>query len=64
MSIGYIRDHYKVPAKRGGRVRYSGGSSGPVEGVIISTYGNYIRVRLDTTWEVLTLHPSWKVEYL
>lgn len=37
MSAAYIREYYRVPAKRGGRIRYRGtGYSRPVEGTIVT----------------------------
>lgn len=58
----YIRDHYRVPAKRGGRIRFTGGMSGAVEGVIVGSRGQYLRVRFGD--DIATLHPTWEVEYL
>lgn len=57
MSMEWIRRHYAVPAKRGGRVRFFG-----IEGTIMSAT-HYLRVRMDDGRRVL-LHPTWKVEYL
>lgn len=42
MSMKYIRDYYKVPAKRGGRVLVNGWG-----GRIISAVGSYLKIRLD-----------------
>lgn len=66
MSMQYIRDYYKVPAKRGARIRWTGAvNSGYIEGTIIGSTGQYIRVRFDKEpSRTLTLHPMWKVEYL
>lgn len=58
MSMSYIRNHYKVPAKRGLRVRFQGRS-----GVITGTVDAHLRVRMDDG-ERVTLHPTWQVEYL
>lgn len=61
MSMDYIRKHYQVPAKRGGRVRFHGF----VTGTIVSARGAYLKVRCDEIAQRhLTLHPTWKVEYL
>lgn len=57
MSMEWIRRNYGVPAKRGGRVRFSG-----VAGTITSA-SHHLRVRLDDGRRVL-LHPTWRVEYL
>jgi len=65
MSMKYIRDTYKVPAKRGARVRYTPakGYIG-LEGVIVGSSGTYIRVRMDGRKEVYSYHPTWRMEYL
>jgi hypothetical protein len=66
MSMAYIRDHYKVPAKRGGRVRYSGNPGGqpPVDGTITASDGAHLRIRLDGNKHSYVFHPTWKLEYL
>jgi hypothetical protein len=63
MSMDYIRRQYGVPAKRGARVRYTGGLS-PAEGRITSARGPHIRVRLDGEKRSDVYHPTWKIEYL
>ncbi len=64
--IGYIRRRYLVPAKVGGRVRYTGDPGGPIEGTITSAPDAYLRVRPDGVLgrRRLILHPTWCVEYL
>jgi len=72
MSMQYIRDYYKVPAKRGARIHWTGGDTflspaikdGHVDGTIVASKGQYIRVRFDGCKRIHTLHPTWKVEYL
>jgi hypothetical protein len=69
MSIQYIRDTYGVPAKRGGRIRFTGndGSEYPgegIEGVIVGTRNARLRVRFDGSKRIESLHPTWMVEYL
>ncbi len=63
MSMQYIRNYYGVPAKRGGRVRYTGEDK-PVEGTITSANGPHLRIRLDGTTYSLIFHPTWELEYL
>lgn len=64
MSAKYVRDTYGVPAKRGGRIRFTwGGWHGSPLGTIVSFPGQYIRVRMDDGG-VYQLHPTWEVEYL
>lgn len=65
MSMQYIRDTYKVPAKRGGKVRYLNGLS-PFgkKGTIIGSKGAYIKIRFDNDDRTHIFHPTWKIEYL
>jgi hypothetical protein len=64
MSMKYIRDHYGVPAKRGGRVRFTGGSNGPITGTITSSHGPHLRILFDGDKHSLPVHPTWEIEYL
>ncbi|MQB00525.1 MAG: hypothetical protein GEU78_09580 [Actinobacteria bacterium] len=68
MSMQYIRDYYKVPAKRGGRILYTYGGEligQPGEGTIVGAKDQYLRVRFDSDpSRIYTLHPTWSVEYL
>lgn len=60
MSLKYIRDYYKVPAKRGMRVTVDG-----KPGVITaSARGPYIMVRFDGDKFSRAAHPTWRVEYI
>jgi len=58
MSMAYIREYYKVPAKRGGRVLINGWA-----GTIIGAAGQYIKVRYDGSRVVRLFHPTWRVTY-
>lgn len=63
MTMEYVRTHYKVPAKRGGRIRYTHG--GIFYGTITGARGNYLRVRWDEgNQRPVRLHPTWCIEYL
>lgn len=63
MSMDYIRKTYNVPAKRGGRVEYTG--RGDVQhGTITGAGGQYVRVRLDGRRRAENFHPDWKMRYL
>lgn len=69
--MAYIRKHYSVPAQRGGRVRFTGRlmTDEPLDGTIVGSAGQYLRVRFDNAPDLsrrwlVTLHPTWKVEYL
>lgn len=66
MSMEYIRKHYGVPAKRGGRVRYTpdGNRYLAHEGVIVGSRGAYLRVRMGAEKNAGTYHPTWDMEYL
>ena len=59
----YIRETYKVPAKRGGRIVYTG--LGVKElGTITGTRGAHILVRLDGDTESKPYNPTWEIQYL
>lgn len=63
MSLDYIRKAYGVPAKRGGRVCYTG--EGREEfGTIIGASGAHLKVRLDGIKHGLPFHPTWEIAYL
>ena len=65
MSMDYIRRTYGVPAKRGARIRFDGvfGQFG-ITGCVIGSRNQYLRVRMDSTGLIWTLHPTWQVQYL
>lgn len=58
-----IRRTRGVPAKRGGRVRYTGGKT-PQFGTIRSARNGYLRIMLDGGNFPLPFHPTWELEYL
>ena len=62
--MSYIRRYYGVNAKRGGRVRYTGGTNGERFGTIKSARGGYLMILLDGDKYAGTFHPTWKLEYL
>ena len=65
MSMERIRDRYNVPAKRGGRVIFSGGSVPRIGTIVGSVRGNdYLRIRLDGDKIPLAFHPTWELKYL
>ncbi len=59
----YICKTYGVPAKRGGRVIYSGNGKDEY-GTILSASGGYLNIRLDGAKHPLPFHPTWKLRYL
>lgn len=58
MSAAYVRQTYRVPAKRGMRVRVDDRL-----GTIVSFPGQYLGVRFDGERRTLRCHPTWRVEY-
>lgn len=67
MSLSYIRHHYRVPAQKGGRVRYTGDKgpkAKPREGVITGAKGAHLRIRMDGDSFSNSYHPTWELEYL
>lgn len=67
MSMEYIRKSYGVPAKQGGRVRYTG-DKGPHKtaryGTITGAHGSHLRIRMDGDSFSNIYHPTWEIEYL
>ena len=59
MSITYIRKHYKIPAKRGMRVRVC-----DLLGTIIGSKFSYLKIHLDGEHATQLYHPTDKIEYL
>lgn len=61
----YIRDTYGVPAKRGGRVKFTGNPYKPPQlGTITGTRGQYLKVLMDGDTIAGSYHPTWLMEYL
>lgn len=63
MSMDYIRDTYGVPAKLGGRVRYTGAAPHR-EGAITGTRNAHLLIRLDGDKQARPYHPTWELTYL
>jgi hypothetical protein len=65
MTMQYIRDYYKVPAKRGAKIKFRG-----IPHVITSADGAHLRAKpLTSSGEPfrvkpVIIHPTWEVEYL
>lgn len=64
MSLKYIRAHYRVPAKRGGRVEYTGDRGRYRNGKITGARGGSLLIRLDGEERPSVFHPTWKIRYL
>lgn len=65
MSMEWIRKSYGVPAKRGGRIEYTGGRA-PEFGTIVSAREGRLRIRLDGMeyTRPLPFHPTYELRYL
>lgn len=63
MSMDYIRRTYGVPAKRGGRIAFTGATKA-AQGVIVGSRGAHLRVRMDDSGLTHSLHPTWMLVYL
>lgn len=63
MSLDWIRKYYGVPAKRGGRVEYTGGGK-PKFGTICGVSGSHLSIRLDSAKHPMPFHPTWELRYL
>lgn len=62
-AMEWVRRAYKVPAKRGGRVEYSGDGT-PELGTIKSASGGRLNIKLDGVKHVMPFHPTWRLKYL
>ncbi len=63
MTLSFIRKSYGVPARRGGRVEYTGNGK-PELGTITGASGAHLRIRLDGLQQSSPFHPTWKLRYL
>lgn len=64
MSMEYIRSYYRVPAKRGGRVEYTGDKSNVRQGVITGSRGARLLIRFNDDNCTYVFHPTWEIRYL
>lgn len=64
MSMQHVRDHYRVPAKRGARVKFTWRDPGRL-GTVVASCDQYLRVRFDDNPKVIeTVHPTWELEFM
>lgn len=63
MSLAYVRKAYGVPAKRGGRVSYTGEDRSEL-GTITGARSGHLQVRLDGIKHSMPFHPTWRLQYL
>ncbi|PYE89651.1 hypothetical protein [Phyllobacterium leguminum] len=67
MSMAWVRKYYSVPAKRGGRIEYTGGWNDKSKsrfGTIRSASSGRLRIQLDGEKHVTYFHPTWEIRYL
>jgi hypothetical protein len=62
-SMAWVRKTYRVPARRGGRVAYTGCGK-PELGTIRSASGGRLNIQLDGVNHTMPFHPTWKLDYL
>ncbi|KAF1698315.1 hypothetical protein CSC62_05240 [Pseudoxanthomonas jiangsuensis] len=61
--MAWVRRNYRVPAKRGGRVLYTG--CGRAEyGTIKSASNGRLNVQLDGVKHTMPFHPTWELSYI
>lgn len=61
--MDWIRKTYGVPAKKGGRVEYTGGDKSQF-GTIVSASRGYLNIRLDGARHAQPFHPTWELRYI
>ena len=67
MSMAWIQKNYRVPAKRGVRIEYTGGWNDKRKstfGTIRSAIGGRLRIQIDGEKHTSIFHPTWKITYL
>lgn len=60
--MDWIRKTYGVPAKRGGRVEYTGQGKA-VQGTITGARNGHLLIRLDGQKHSRPYHPTWELRY-
>lgn len=58
MSMKWIRDRYKVPAKRGMNVIAQGD-----RGTIVGSRNGYLRIQIDGQKKIFSFHPTDDIKY-
>ncbi|GHE82587.1 hypothetical protein GCM10019059_44960 [Camelimonas fluminis] len=67
MSMAWVRKYYGVPARRGGRVEYTGGWKDKAKstlGTIRSASGGRLNIQLDGEKHASPFHPTYELRYL
>lgn len=62
-GLEWVRKTYSVPARRGGRVEYTGKGKSQM-GTITGASGGHIMIRLDAEGFPQPFHPTWSLRYL
>lgn len=62
-GLEWVRSSYGVPARRGGRVEYTGKGKSQM-GTITGASGSHILIRLDEVGFPQPFHPTWSLRYL
>lgn len=63
MSMEWVRKNYGVPAKRGGRVEYTGCGKKAL-GTNRSANGAHLMIQLDGVKHAMPFHPTWRLRYV
>nr|WP_019365283.1 hypothetical protein [Pseudomonas luteola] len=64
MSMEFVRKWYGVPAKRGGRVLYTGDGKKEYGTIRSAEKGGHLRIQLDGLNHTMPFHPTWELTYL
>ncbi|MCL8385810.1 hypothetical protein [Xanthobacter aminoxidans] len=62
-EMARLRKAYSVPAKRGGRVEYTGDGK-PEMGTIRSARGFRLMIQIDGIKHTMPFHPTWALRYV
>lgn len=58
MSLEYIQKHYDTRAVKGAKILCCG-----LDAKIVGAKNQYLRVKLVATSKIVTVHPTWEIEY-
>jgi hypothetical protein len=63
MSFEFIQQTYRVPARLGGRVAYTGSGNEQL-GTITGCDGAHLCIKLDDDTRPRRFHPTWELRFL
>lgn len=63
MTMAWVRKSYGVPAKRGGRVEYTGDRKVELGTIRSARHGRLV-IQLDGVRHTMPFHPTWRLRYL